>query len=162
MTMLALRRTTRRLEENATDGSSIGMIVAIGLDLVIDGLVTGSGFALGERTGLLLIIALVLEYLFLGLAIASGLGEHASRRAIVLLPSGLAVLTIPAALLGFMVLGAQSPAVLGGFLAFGTVAMLYLVTEELLREAHEETDTEWATALFFVGFLIFLIISELG
>lgn len=38
-------------------------------------------------------------------------------------------------------------------LAFGAAALLYLVTEELLVEAHEGQETPLLTALFFIGFL---------
>ena len=48
-----------------------------------------------------------------------------------------------------------------GLFAFGLVALLYLVTEELLVEAHEQAeDTPWITALFFVGFLVLLVLQE--
>lgn len=46
-------------------------------------------------------------------------------------------------------------------LALGLVALLYLVTEELLVEAHEVEDTPVTTAMFFVGFLGLLLIEEL-
>ena len=45
--------------------------------------------------------------------------------------------------------------------AFGLIALLYLVTEELLVEAHEKPDTAWGTALFFIGFLGLATIDEL-
>ena len=44
-------------------------------------------------------------------------------------------------------------------LSFGAAALLYLVTAELLREAHEERESASATALFFVGFLAFLVVG---
>lgn len=44
-------------------------------------------------------------------------------------------------------------------LSFGLAALLYLVTEELLREAHEEGETRIGTTLFFAGFLLFLIVG---
>ena len=44
-------------------------------------------------------------------------------------------------------------------MTFGVAALLYLVTEELLREAHEERETALGTAMFFVGFLAFLVIG---
>ncbi|MDQ2870249.1 MAG: hypothetical protein M3S32_05865 [Acidobacteriota bacterium] len=44
-------------------------------------------------------------------------------------------------------------------LSFGAAALLYLVTEELLYEVHEESETSMGTALFFVGLLDFLIIG---
>ena len=45
-------------------------------------------------------------------------------------------------------------------LAFGAVAMMYLVTEELLVEAHEVREGLWETTALFVGFLVYLLISE--
>lgn len=44
-------------------------------------------------------------------------------------------------------------------LSFGAAALLYLVTEELLVEAHEVPKTTLSTAMFFLGFLILLIID---
>jgi ZIP family zinc transporter len=46
-------------------------------------------------------------------------------------------------------------------LAFGLAALLYLVTEELLHEAHQLPDNAYITATFFIGFLIFLVLSML-
>ena len=48
-------------------------------------------------------------------------------------------------------------------IAFGTAALIYLVTEELLVEAHEHRVQEnpLTAALFFVGFLL-LITLELS
>ena len=46
-------------------------------------------------------------------------------------------------------------------LGIGTVALLYLVTEELLVEAHEVPETSWAISAFFLGFLLFLVIEML-
>lgn len=47
-------------------------------------------------------------------------------------------------------------------LSFATVALLYLVTEELLTEAHEQPDTPLLTTMFFVGFLSLLLLSMIG
>ena len=39
-------------------------------------------------------------------------------------------------------------------------ALLYLVTEELLVEAHETPDRPWVAAMFFAGFLLLLLLEE--
>ena len=70
-----------------------------------------------------------------------------------LLPLG-AVLAVPVA--------ALPKPVITTFMAFGLIALLYLVTEELLVEAHETPDKPWVTALFFTGFLILLVIEEVA
>lgn len=43
-------------------------------------------------------------------------------------------------------------------LAAGLVALLYLVTEELLVEAHEAEETPITTAAFLVGFLVLALL----
>lgn len=47
-------------------------------------------------------------------------------------------------------------------LSFGSAALLFLVTEELLVEAHEVSETAARTAMFFAGFLLFLVLGMLG
>ena len=63
------------------------------------------------------------------------------------------------ATIGITVLSGLGGAALATTLAFGTVVLLYLVTEELLAEAHETPDTPILTAMFFVGFLTLLTIT---
>ena len=63
------------------------------------------------------------------------------------------------ALVGDTILRGASEHTLAGVLAFGCAALLYLVTEELLVEAHETKDTAFATSMFFVGFLLFLLLG---
>ncbi len=50
--------------------------------------------------------------------------------------------------------------VVSGVLAAGIAALLYLVTEELITEAHESaTETPLLSALFFAGFLAVYILE---
>jgi ZIP family zinc transporter len=51
---------------------------------------------------------------------------------------------------------------LAGLLSFGSAALLFLVTEELLIEAHESANTAVTTTMFFVGFLIFELLGMLA
>ena len=46
-----------------------------------------------------------------------------------------------------------------GILSFGAAALLYLVTEELLVEAHEQGETTVGSAMFFVGFVFSLLLA---
>lgn len=138
----------------------VGMLSAIGIDIFIDGLVLGLAFLAGEKAGVLLTIALTLEVLFLGLTVTSELGETIrSRRQIVAISVGLALL-LPLGTIAATPVALLSAPVITAFLAFGLVALLYLVTEELLVEAHEQTDSPLITAMFFVGFLALLLIEE--
>ena len=48
-----------------------------------------------------------------------------------------------------------------GTLAFATAALLYLVAEELMTEAHEAAEDRPATpALFFAGFLLVYLLQQ--
>ncbi|MEO6609236.1 MAG: transporter, partial [Aestuariivirga sp.] len=136
-------------------------IALIAADLLIDGIVLGLAFVSGQKAGMLLTIALTIEVLFLGLSVAAELGqsEMNSRIAIgwtlalaLMLPLGVMVAS-PIALL-------PEVYVTGAF-AFGLIALLYLVTEELLVEAHEVEDRPWTSALFFVGFLLLIVLEDL-
>ena len=46
-------------------------------------------------------------------------------------------------------------------MSFSVTALLYLVTEELLTEAHEVDETQLLTSMFFVGFVALLTIEML-
>lgn len=139
----------------------LGLLLAIAVDILIDGLVLGIGFAAGAKAGLLLTIALTIEVLFLGLTVANELSEGlASRLKIVGTTAALVILLPAGALLAGPVTLLPAP-VLTGFFAFGLIALLYLVTEELLVEAHETPDRPWVTAMFFAGFLVLLLFEEM-
>lgn len=138
-----------------------GLLAAVGVDLVIDGLVLGIGFAAGARAGVLLTIALTLEVLFLGLTVATELAETVTSRIRIIGTIGLMVLLLPLGTVLAAPVSALPGVVVTGFFAFGLVALLYLVTEELLVEAHETPDRPWVTAMFFAGFLSLIVVEEL-
>ncbi|MBW8465221.1 MAG: hypothetical protein K0M68_21645 [Acidovorax sp.] len=50
---------------------------------------------------------------------------------------------------------------LDAVMSFSVAALLYLVTEELLTEAHEVDETPLLTSMFFVGFVALLTIEML-
>ncbi|TGD95217.1 ZIP family metal transporter [Methylobacterium nonmethylotrophicum] len=157
---VALMLLVKRLGEKAK--GSTGLIATVGIDILIDGLVLGIGFAAGAKQGLLLTGALTLEVLFLGIAVASKLKQTSgSAGRVVGTVAGLALLLPMGALLGTPI-GALPGPYLAGFFAFALVALLYLVTEELLVEAHAVPEQPWTTAMFFIGFLGMLVIEEIA
>lgn len=159
--MLGTKRFTERFEAGAGEpNGTLGFLVAVGVDLVLDGLLLGIGFSVGQKQGLLLSLALALEGLTMGLSI-SGFLLDAGRTRIgaVLQTAGLALLLLTSAVLGETLLHRLGQPILAMVLSFGLAALLYLVTEELLVEAHEEEDTAVSSAMFFVGFLVFLVLG---
>jgi ZIP family zinc transporter len=140
----------------------VTLISAVGIDIIVDGLVLGLAFVAGAKAGVLLTVALTLEVLFLGVTLTTELAESiTSKLRLILTLTGLALLLPIGALLAIPVAG-LSPPVVAGFLCFGLMALLFLVTEELLAEAHEKPDTPLISAMFFVGFLVLLLIEEIA
>lgn len=161
--MLGLRELARRLD-GAEDAdamrSTAGLLAGVGVDLTVDGLLVGVGFAAGAKEGKLLVLALSVELLSLGLAVTASLTKSgAARLRAVATTAALSLLVPLGAVLSATVLGAVSESIMEVVLSFGLAALLYLVTEELLVEAHEEPETPLSTATFFAGFLLFLVLG---
>ena len=162
VTMLGMKWLTEKLLPREKGGNlpPFSLIVTVGLDVFIDGLIVGIGFAIGSKEGILLTLALALEIFFLGLSVVTALRRSGGKSEQALLVTvALAGLFALGSALGAAVLGGVSDSTKEVLLAFGAVALLYLVTEELLVEAHEESDPPLATATFFGGFLIILVLQ---
>ncbi len=155
--MLALKTASHKLESRG-DEFPIGLLVGVGIDILLDGFLIGISFSAGVEEGILLTIALTLELLSLGLAVAAELGQVEKKRGkVILITTLLFLIIVVGAGLGSILVQYLSVAVLEIVLSFGLAALLYLVTEELLVEAHKEPETPLATGMFFVGFLVFLL-----
>jgi zinc transporter, ZIP family len=158
--MFAIKWLTEKREAKEASKTPIGLIATVGIDMLIDGFLIGIGFAAGAKAGLLITVALTLELLSLGLAVSAELGQAGiARNKSLLWVAGLAVLPMLGAMLGATLFGGVKGAVLEAALSFGCAALLYLVTEELLVEAHEVPDSPAITATFFIGFLLLLVLD---
>ena len=138
----------------------VGLLSAVGIDILIDGLVLGLAFIAGAKAGLLMTVALTLEVLFLGLTVTEALGETIRSRVKIVAISGAIALLLPLGAMLATPIQLLSPPAVAGFLTFGLMALLYLVTEELLVDAHEKPDSPMISAMFFVGFLGLLLLEE--
>ena len=162
LVMFGLKLLSHRLEAHDTkSGVSMGLAIATFIDVAIDGFIIGAGFAAGGESGPVLAIGLSVELLFLGLALTS---DAPGGWRIVVLSGALGVTVFVAAVVGSRVLAGASHAVIGGALAFAAAALLYLVTEELLMEAHEgiKVETPISTLVLFAGFLAFWAVQLAG
>jgi zinc transporter, ZIP family len=163
--MLGLKAFATRREKLTDSGSArpSSLLLVMAVDIAVDGLLIGVGFALGAKQGLLITIALTLEVLFLGVSTAIALGgEGASRTKIIGTTASLAGLLLIGSVAGTLILSGVSGAVLDAVLSFGMAAILYLVTEELLVEAHEVEETPFLTATFFAGFMVLPVVDMLS
>lgn len=152
--MLLLRSLGRRAGEGPT-----GLIAASGADALVDGIVLGLGFEAGQHQGMLLAVALAIEFLFLGLSVSGSFAEGAARAKVVGASVGIS-LAVPLGTLLSKPLASLSRFWRGSAFSFGLVALLYLVTEELLTEAHEKPETPWGATMFSAGFLILMVLDQ--
>ena len=138
--------------------STSSLLIAVAIDVFIDGLLVGISFAISIAKGLVISIALSLELLFLVLSVDATLQKSGKKfLSILLINVGFAILVFAGSALGLTFLNAsKSTMVL--ITSFGASALLYLVAEELLKDAHEEKETTTSTAMFFLGFLIILLL----
>lgn len=156
--MLAIEVGAKRLGGDST--SAAPTLVVTGIDLLVDGLLLGIAFADGGAVGPLLAFALTIELLGLGVAVSLALIDAGNRPSeTVATTAALSVLVVVGGVLGASALSNLGGDALSVVLAFATAALLYLVTEELLTEAHETEDTPLLTATFFAGFLLILVLS---
>lgn len=162
--MYVLKLWTMKLEQQAalsknTAGINIGLILATFIDVSMDGFIIGAGFAAGGSTGMILALGLSAELLFLGLALTS---EAIKGWRIIAISGALGLTVFSFAVLGNFLLADSSSTLIGGVLAFSAAALLYLVTEELLMEAHEVEEKSISTLVLFSGFLVFWSIQLVG
>ena len=161
--MLGIRAWSERAVAVAPETGkaySGSLLAASAVDIAVDGVMLGIGFAAGAKQGILLTMALAFELISLGLAVALELKQgRISRRRVVSTIVALAALFVLSAGLGSAALSLISGNLMVGVIAFGSAALLFLVTEELLTEAHEVTESPLLTSAFFVGFLAILLLE---
>lgn len=143
-------------------GSSLSLVVTASVDSLVDGFVIGLGFVVGGGTGALLAVALAIELFFLGLSASASVGQSGGApRLMLAVAVGLGVLVMIGSVLGVVLLGGASESVVTAVLAFGSVALLYLVAEELLVNVRNVPETPWRTLVLFSGFILVFVIEML-
>jgi len=139
------------------------LTAAVCVDALVDGFLIG--LSEGSRSaGVVMASALAIEMGFLGLTFSSVLRKQPRWRSVpsIMLPPMLLIL---GGILGGLTtsLVNDSPPLKVGFLSFGVAALLYLVTEELLLEAHDNQDEDhiwWVDLMFFVGFFLSFLLEK--
>ena len=161
VTMLGIHRLSTVVEKRGIGGGfagAAGLLITVGIDMVIDGVLIGVTFLTEAATGILIAVALAIEVLFLGVAGVVALPSGVSTPRKLAVPAAFGALLMVGVTVGVLALDGVTGAPIAIVLAFGSAALLYLVTEELLVKAQKVPETPVSTTLFFVGFLsIFLL-----
>lgn len=160
------RRASDEAEDEKGKQPSVpwGLIVAVVVDAVIDGMLIGLAGSVAYTSGMLMALATAIEMGFLGYSFACSLTKSVQRCTSVI------VLGLPP----LAMLGAAAGAAAGatyvehmaafcGLVAFALVAVLFLVVQELLVEAHEKEEGEaWHISVWlYVGLLLSITLDVL-
>jgi len=129
------------------------LVLAIAVDGAIDGLLIGIAISAGTSAAVLMAISLTVEMSFLGLTLATALKGQPRGKSLVGAVAGPGFIMIGAMIGGMLSEGIKNPLLLICLLSFGVSAVLFMVAEELLLEAHEEGEHVWWIDLqLYVGF----------
>lgn len=162
------RRNSALPQTQIGDKLPFNLILPVTIDCFVDGFLIGVSVAISPKAGFILASANCFEMSFLGMAYASRLvkctGTSALRRNLALY--GPPVVMFFAAGLGSLMASAvrHIPMIFVAFVAFGVVALLFLVCNELLIEAKNaqgEEEKWWISICIFAGIYMVLIINQL-
>ena len=164
VTMLGIHRLSKTIEKRKIGGQfagAAGLLITIGIDMTIDGVLIGVTFLDNPDTGIIIAVALAIEVLFLGVASVVALPQELGTIQKLAVPAVFGLLLASGVTGGVLALDGVTGAPIAIILAFGSAALLYLVTEELLVKAGKVPETPVSTTLFFVGFLAIFLLDML-
>ncbi len=144
------------------------LIIPVIIDSMVDGLLIGITASISIKAGIVVALANCLEMAFLGMALTSRVmrctGSTVTMRYLCIVVSPL-LMWLAAGLGGLLGLACQSvPIAFTAVIAFGVVAILFLVCNELLIEARElqgEDPKWWISVTVFLGVFIVCIMDAL-
>ncbi|USZ67750.1 hypothetical protein NGM10_13565 [Halorussus salilacus] len=160
--MLGFHRLSKYIQAQGIGGklaSASSLLITVSIDMVIDGVLIGVAFLAEAATGVLIAVALAIEVLFLGVTGVIALPEKMGTLRKLAVPAGFGLLLVVGVTVGVLALEGVTGTPIALILAFGSAALLYLVTEELLVKAQEVPETPTSTTLFFAGFLLIFLLD---
>jgi len=150
-----LERQSKSIEIKNQSYFPLGLVIAVAFDCAIDGCLIGITYSASESAGLITSIALCIAQGLLGVSCATSLVKaRVPKFIIILLSIIIPFFVLCGGLMGATVLTDMSGSTFHAVVSFGCGGLLYLVTEELMIEAHEFNDTDkwYISILFFCGF----------
>lgn len=161
------QRSRPLMDTEVGDKLPVGLVIPVVLDGFVDGFLIGVATALSHKAGIILGFANILEMAFLGMAYSSRLnkctGSSCLVRAIALYSPALIMFLSSGVGAALAILSVEYPAFYIGFVAFGVVALLFLVCNELLIEARAAQGSEerwWISILVFIGIYVVLMVDH--
>jgi zinc transporter ZupT len=140
------------------------LVFTVTVDSAVDGLLIGLAYAAASGAGWAMSIATAIEMGFLGLSFSATIQNATSSKA----KHVILVAIPPAMLMAFGMLGhilgfhlQENPLVFVSFISFAVVALLFLVTQELLAEAREVAgENKIINSMLFFGLFAGIVLSK--
>eukprot|EP00940_MAST-03C_sp_MAST-3C-sp2_P003156 g3156.t1 len=139
-------------------------VFAVTVDAAVDGVLIGLALSANRTAGISMSVATVIEMGFLGISFSDQVKRSTSSSVVhacicVVPPVAIVMSAIVGHEIGSALEGQQG--VFIGFISFSIVAILFLVTQELLREAQEAVgENAFVSTAFFVGLLAALLLDR--
>jgi len=142
----------------------LAFVIAVAIDSSLDGLLIGIASAAGPSAGPMMSASLSVEMGFLGLTLATTLQGQSLQKSSLAALVGPICLVLAAGLGGVLANTlSESPVAFIGMLSFGASALLFMVAEELLLDAHESGDHVWWVDLqLYTGFFASIMAGKLA
>ena len=160
--VLVMEYSTDAVENRATKGSvssTAGLLVAMGLDTLLDGFLAGVLVGAIASGGVVLVLAFAVEMLSFGLAAGTALPNSVSSGRILGTTFVLGIIFPIGMLIGVSLASSLSGAMVGFVTALGVSVLVYLITDELLAEAREDYESTGTMLVFFAGFIVLYAFS---
>lgn len=166
--LLTTTTTTATASGDADDESTrfpYTTVFTVSVDAAVDGVLIGLALSANRTAGISMSVATVIEMGFLGVSFSARIKQHTRENSLMhaCVTSLPPLLIVLAAILGHEIGSAlqNQQVVFIGFIAFSIVAILFLVTQELLREAQELAgENRLVQAAFFGGLLAALVMDR--
>lgn len=144
-----------------------GLIISVAIDIFTDGFLIGAAlsFARQQKSAFIMAIALAIEISLIGITIGVTMKDaklHYDKAYITGVILGI-IITIGAIFGNIIGRTLRDKPIFTGMLSFGTAALIWMISEELLLNAHKKnlTSIEGASALY-LGFLLVIILEWYG
>jgi zinc transporter ZupT len=136
----------------------------VSIDAAVDGLLIGLTYSADTAAGLTMALATSIEMAFLGLQYSTKVRSTVQNALL-----QFALISLPPVILFFAgMLGAYAGSLLTanqslfiGFIAFSLVALLFMITQELIVEAHEGSDSMLSNSMLFIGILGEMVLDKM-